>query len=40
VLDSRHDLYAECKTVVESVLSNKRLSFHSRLTHLLEIKKF
>ena len=39
VLDSRHDLYAECKTVVESVLDNKRLSFHYRLTHLLEIKR-
>ena len=39
VLDSRHDLYAECKTIVESVLSNKRLLFHARLTQLLEIKK-
>ena len=40
VLDSRHDLYAECKTIVESVLSDKRLGFHSRLTHLLGIKRF
>ena len=40
VLDSRHELYAECKSVVESVLSNERLSFLPRLTQLLEIKKF
>jgi molybdenum cofactor biosynthesis enzyme MoaA len=38
VLDSGHDLYAECKTVIESVLSNKRLRVHPRLTQLLKIK--
>jgi molybdenum cofactor biosynthesis enzyme MoaA len=40
VLDNRHESYAECKAMVESVLSNKRLHFHPRLTHLLEIKRF
>ena len=39
VLDNRHESYAECKTIVESVLSNRRLNFHPRLTQLLEIKK-
>lgn len=40
VLDKRHDLYAECKTVVESILSNTRLTTTPRLNQLLEIKKF
>jgi MoaA/NifB/PqqE/SkfB family radical SAM enzyme len=39
VLNNRHESYAECKTIVESVFNNKRLSFHPRLTQLLEIKK-
>jgi molybdenum cofactor biosynthesis enzyme MoaA len=39
VLDNRHELYAECKIIVESVLTNQRLNIQPRLTQLLEIKK-
>jgi molybdenum cofactor biosynthesis enzyme MoaA len=39
VLDSRHQSYIECKTVVESVFHNKKLQFHPRLVQLLNLKK-
>lgn len=39
VLDSRHELYEECKTMIKSVLDNKRLTFHPQLTRLTQLAK-
>jgi hypothetical protein len=38
VLDRRHELYAECKEIVQSVLTNKNLWFTPRLLNLLDLQ--
>lgn len=35
VLDSRHELYNECQSIVKDVLDHKRLIFHPQLINLL-----
>lgn len=38
VLDQRHELYTECKEIVQSVLTNKNLWFTPRLLNLLDLQ--
>jgi molybdenum cofactor biosynthesis enzyme MoaA len=38
VLDQRHELYTECKEIVQSVLTNKNLRFSTRLLQLLDLQ--